>query len=240
MRPKGTENRKTTQLIAAASDILDVESPMTIRQLFYRLVSKELIPNDRKHYQLVSRLMTKGRKDRRIAFQDIVDRSRPEYKPANVFENPREYADVVQRAYRKDYWAMQPNHVEVWTEKDAIIGAILPTTDKLGVTIRVGRGFLSTTKAHAIAQQFQDIYKPITVFYLGDHDPSGRDIERDIYERVQSFGSGPFDLERLAIHKLTRPSFCTTVSERVYITTSWGHASKGGSQGAVGDRRAAL
>ena len=200
MRQAGTENRKTTQLIAAAVAILDEESPMTIRQLFYRLVSKGLIPNDRKHYQLVSRVMTKARKDRRVSFADIVDRSRPQYSP-NVFTDAGEYADTVQNAYRKDYWAMQPNHVEVWVEKDAIIGCIEPTTNKLGITVRVGRGFLSTTKAHDIACHFARIDKPITVFYLGDHDPSGHDIQRDLYDRINEYGSGYFDLERLAIHK---------------------------------------
>jgi hypothetical protein len=62
MRQAGTENRKTAQLIAAAVAILDEESPMTIRQLFYRLVSKGLIPNDRKHYQLVSSIKEEVKK----------------------------------------------------------------------------------------------------------------------------------------------------------------------------------
>jgi hypothetical protein len=115
MRLHGTENRRTTALIEAAVEILDAESPMTIRQLFYRLVSRGFIPNDRKHYQLVSRVMTKARDDGRCSFDHIVDRSRPEYSP-NVFTDAGSYADVVQRAYRKDYWAMQPNHVEVWVE----------------------------------------------------------------------------------------------------------------------------
>src|SRR5713226_1688090 len=107
---------------------------MTIRQLFYRLVSQGLIPNDRKHYQFVSRIMTKARDDGRIPFEYITDRSRPEYK-VNVFTDAAEYANVMQRAYRKDYWATQPNHVELWVEKDAIIGSIQDVTDELGITV---------------------------------------------------------------------------------------------------------
>ncbi len=200
MRNHGTENRKTTALIDAAVEILDAESPMTIRQLFYRLVSRGSIPNDRNHYQMVSRVMTKARDDGRCDFDHIVDRSRPQYSP-NVFTDAGRYAEVVQCAYRKDYWATQPNHVEIWAEKDAIIGSIEPTANELGVVIRVGRGFLSTTKAHDIAEHFQGIDKPITVFYLGDHDPSGQDIERDLYARITGYGSGYFDMQRLAIHK---------------------------------------
>jgi len=194
------EWKRTTELIDAASNILDIQQPMTIRQLFYRLVSAGLIPNDRKHYQLVSRIMTKARDDGRIPFEYITDRSRPEYKP-NVFVDAAGYARAVQRSYRKDYWASQPNHVEIWVEKDAIIGSIEDVTDELGVTVRVGRGFLSTTRAHEIAQRFSNVDKPITVFYLGDHDPSGQAIESDLYDRIRKYGSGDFDLERLAIFK---------------------------------------
>jgi hypothetical protein len=192
-----SEWESTTQLVEAAIKILVDERPMTVRQLFYRIVSKGLIENSRADYQRVSRLMTKAREDARVDFDWIVDRSRPEYQP-NVFSDANEYAEVVKRGYRKDYWQLQRNYVEVWTEKDAIIGSIEPTTDELGVRIRVGRGFLSTTKAHEIAEHFEDIDKPITVFYLGDHDPSGRSIETDLAERIRGYGAS-FTIRRLAI-----------------------------------------
>jgi len=87
--------------------------------------------------------MTKARLDGRCDWDWIVDRSRPTYKP-NVFIDTAEYAETVKQAYRKDYWESQPNHVEVWTEKDAIIGSIEPVTRELGVTVRVGRGHFSS------------------------------------------------------------------------------------------------
>ena len=187
-------------MIDSAVVILEEENPMTIRQLFYRLVSVGEIPNDRASYQLVSRLMTKARDDGRCEFDWILDRSRPEYAP-NVFTDAAEYAEGVKRGYRKDYWSSQPAYVELWVEKDAIIGSIQDVTDELGITIRVGRGFLSTTKAHEIAEHFKSIAEDITVFYLGDHDPSGRAIESDQYKRITDYGCGDFELRRLAIHK---------------------------------------
>jgi hypothetical protein len=192
------EWQKTRDLIAVALRILEQESPMTIRQLFYRIVSAGVIENNRGSYQMVSRVMTTSRKDGRCPYDFIVDRSRPEYVP-NVFENAAEYAEAVKRSYRKNYWESQPNHVEIWTEKDAVIGSIQQLTNDLGVTVRVGRGFSSTTKKHEISCRFQQIghFKSIFVLYLGDFDPSGMAIEDNLRYTIDAY----FTMERLAIHQ---------------------------------------
>ena len=103
------------------------------------------------------------------------------------------------RSYRKDFWHDQPEHVEIWCERDAIIGSIESLTDELGVVVRVGRGFVSTTKIHEIAQVIYNTKKPFTAFYLGDHDPSGRLIEHDLQQRIEAYGV-EFSMKRLAIH----------------------------------------
>jgi hypothetical protein len=190
---------KTTALISGAVAILEGQYPMTIRQLFYQIASRGVIENNRSCYQMVSRVMTKARHDGRCRWEYIVDRSRPEYAP-NVFKDAHGYAEVVRRSYRKDYWELQPNHVEVWTEKDAIIGCIEGLTNELGITVRVGRGFNSVTKRHQIQSLFRQIDrsgKRIFVLYLGDHDPSGVAIEKDLCEKVRA----NFSIKRIAIHK---------------------------------------
>lgn len=190
---------RTTEFIKRAVEILATEHPMTTRQVFYRLASAQVVPNTDKHYRLTSRLTTKARNDGRVPFEWITDRSRPEYD-VYAFDDVAQYAETVKHGYRKDYWHVQPNYVEVWTEKDAIIGSIQPVTQELGVKVRVCRGFMSTTRAHEIATYFQRIEKPITVFYIGDHDPSGRMIETDLFHRIRNkYSSGWFDLKRLAI-----------------------------------------
>lgn len=188
---------KTTVLISAAVEILEAEYPMTIRQLFYRLVSAGVIENNRNCYQMVSRFMTTARMDGRCSHDYITDRSRPEYRP-QMFKDAKSYAEVVKRSYRKNYWASQPKHVEVWTEKDAIIGSIEELTDDLGITIRVGRGFFSTTKKNEISCLFQEIGrdKQILVLYLGDHDPSGIAIEKNLLRDINA----NFCMDRLAIY----------------------------------------
>lgn len=190
-RHAGGENKNTTALIDAAISILAEQNPMTIRQLFYRLVSKSRVPNNLASYQMVSRIMTKCRDDGRCPFAWIADRSRPVYA-AKGFDDAVEYAAVMRDGYRKNYWTTQPEHIEIWVEKDAIIGSIQDVCDELGVTIRVGRGYWSTTAAHEIAEIFAGITKPITVFYCGDHDPSGQNIQSELYDRILNYGVEDF------------------------------------------------
>src|SRR5882762_314039 len=194
------EWQETTQLIRAALAILSEQQPMTVRQLFYALVVRELLLNTQAHYKRVSRIMTKARNDRRCSWEWIVDRSRQVYSPT-VWRDPIGYAQTVQTSYRKDYWEMQPNYCEVWVEKDAAIGSISDLCDELGVTVRPFKGFNSTTNVHEAAEWLSGITKPITIFHCGDHDASGRCIDEKGKERVIGYGSGEFHLKRLAIHK---------------------------------------
>jgi hypothetical protein len=199
------EWQETTSFIEAMISILDAEHPMTVRQLFYRLVSVGIIGNSLREYQRVSRLSTKARRDERCPFEYIVDRSRPTYSPG-VFDDCAQYANVIRRSYRKDHWQLQPNHIEVWSEKDAVMGSIEDTTDELGITVRVARGFMSATRINDIAEELYGIPKPTTILYLGDHDPSGHSIEQSAHDKVQARyleigGSRPIEILRLAIHK---------------------------------------
>ncbi len=196
------ETFKTRKLVEEAATILAAESPMTFRQLFYRLVSIRVLENSRADYVRVSRVMTIARSDGRVDWELIVDRSRPEYSP-NVWNDAGEYAKTIRRSYRRDLWNTQPVHVEIWAEKDAVVGSIRDLTDSLGVTVRVGRGFQSTTRVHEIAEEFSEKQKQIHVYYLGDHDPSGRCIEDELRQRVtmQNMTLNSWSVTRLAIHR---------------------------------------
>ena len=179
---------------------------MTLRQLYYRLVSAEVLKNTRSDYCRLSRVLTRAREEDDIQFDWIVDRSRPTYSPS-VFDDLEDGLKALRDCYRKNYWQDQPFHCEIWCEKDAVIGSIQPVTDEFGVTVRVGRGFNSATRVHEIAAMFAAIEKPISVYYLGDHDPSGRCIEVELYGRALRYGSGEFEMKRLAIHAVDITKF---------------------------------
>ncbi len=190
--------KETEILIQEAREILRRENPMTIRQLFYRLVSIRALQNTRSDYQRLSRIMTDARKEYEIDFDWIVDRSKPEYIP-NVWDDPGQYLKAVAGSYHRDRWQDQPYYVEVWLEKDSLTGSVEKLCRDYGVTLRAHRGFSSTTKKHEIAELFQEIYQPKRILYVGDHDSSGVDIERDLQEALEEYGAYDFELERIAI-----------------------------------------
>jgi hypothetical protein len=116
-----------------------------------------------------------------------------------VWKSPETYMETVKRSYRRDYWQSQAQYCEVWSEKATILGAIRPIASELGVTLRVCHGFGSTGMEMQTGEVFAGIDKPITVFYLGDHDPSGHVIEDDIHERAETASGKEFTMQRLAI-----------------------------------------
>jgi hypothetical protein len=84
--------------------------------------------------------------------------------------------EAVKCSYRRDNWQDQPAYCEVWSEKATVLGSLRPITQEVGVMLRACRGFGSIGMDGQVGNLLQDIDKPITIFYLGDHDPSGHDI----------------------------------------------------------------
>jgi hypothetical protein len=130
----------------------------------------------------------------------MIDETR-EPETVSVWTDAAAYIEAVKRSYRRDNWQDQENYCEVWSEKATILAAIRPVADKWGITLRVCHGFGSTGMEQQIGAAFAEIEKPITVYYLGDHDPSGRVIEQDIHDRVVTASGCEFTMERLAIHQ---------------------------------------
>jgi hypothetical protein len=128
----------------------------------------------------------------------MVDETR-QAETINVWHDAAGYIETVKKSYRRDNWQDQPHHVEVWSEKSTIIGAIRPLAERWGITLRVSHGFGSAGMEQQIGSDFESLDKPISVFYLGDHDPSGHAIERDIHRRVETASGLSFTMKRLAI-----------------------------------------
>jgi hypothetical protein len=207
-RVAGSENPKTTSFIDQCVDILAQQNPMTVRQLFYALVSSRVIDNSLAEYQRVSGAMKKARDDERVPWDWIVDHSRPFYGP-HGYEDAANFVNKVRQIYSRNHWHTQPEHIEVWCEKDATVGSFEQLCWDLNVGIRVGRGYSSTTNVHNMGEYFNGLEKPIFAFYLGDHDPSGVDMIRDIEARVRKYLKPDVELtvQPLAIFKADIQAF---------------------------------
>lgn len=158
--------------------------PITLRGLFYRCVSCGLYPDTgEKHYNSVKRLTGQMRKIGIIPYTWLVDSIRSTEKPRS-WSGLQDFAETVRNAYRKDFWSQLDWYVHIISEKDAIAGTIVPVTRQYDVALSPIRGNISHSFAFSLGSQFAEIKKPIFVGYLGDFDPNGMDIERDLKAKL--------------------------------------------------------
>ena len=185
---------KTQAIIDEARAVLSEHHPMTVRQVYYRLVSRQVIENTRCQYQAVSNALVAARKERLIPWDWIEDRLRRPRR-VSMWENLGAFADSAVSAYRRDVWASQPGYVEVWLEKDALSGIFEDVLEPFGVTLNVGRGYDGWDSVHNAARRFGG-GSNTSILYYGDFDPSGEDMVRSLRERLGFFGCRPTVVKR--------------------------------------------
>jgi len=171
---------------------------LTIRQLFYQLVVRDAIPKTEAAYKRVCDASAQMRLDGSLPYSTIADESRTRrvvYAHANLLHA----IDNAHALYRRNYWLDQPVHVEVWSEKAALTGVILPTCERYGVTFVATRGFPSITLRYESARAFMDIGKPTRLFYFGDHDASGQQISANLEAELRQHGAEVV-VERVALN----------------------------------------
>ncbi|MDH3517216.1 MAG: hypothetical protein OEM44_10470 [Nitrosopumilus sp.] len=160
---------------------------MTLRQLFYQLVSHDILPNDQKKYKKLSTIIKDARMAGLIDWDVIEDRIRIPTMPSE-FENISHLVKAAISSYRRDRWENQEYYVEVWVEKDALSGVLEPVTRKYHIHLLVNRGYSSTSALHeSVLRIKQQQDKECVILYLGDHDPSGKNMITDIKNRLKQF-----------------------------------------------------
>ncbi len=161
---------------------------VTLRQLYYQLVARDVIPNRMKEYAKLSGVLTTARYIGRIDWEAIEDRTRKPKIPI-TFKDTAELIHYAKVWYELDRWEDQEYYIELWTEKDAISSVISPITKSYQVPVSVNRGYSSASAMYDSAQRFlREDDKTKILLYLGDHDPSGLDMDRDIQDRLNEFG----------------------------------------------------
>ena len=174
---------------------------MTLRQLYYQFVSRDVIPNTEKSYKRLGSIISDGRLAGVIDWDGIEDRARQPQTPAH-WSNVREALEARLRAFRLNRWEDQPKRVELWVEKDALAGVLWPIASRWHITLMVNRGYSSSSAMYESAVRLQDGARSMQekiVLYLGDHDPSGEDMVRDVRDRLVLFGVRGLEVTKVAL-----------------------------------------
>lgn len=174
---------------------------LTLRQCYYQLVARGIIENTAKSYKRIQNLMSEARLAGLIDWNAITDRTR-NLRTFNTWENP---ADIIRSAaysYKLDLWERQPCYIECWIEKDALIDIAGRACERTRTPFFSCRGFNSQSEMWAAAERFIDKGRnreACYIIHLGDHDPSGLDMTRDIQERLYMFGAN-VQVKRIALN----------------------------------------
>lgn len=180
-------------IIAKANEIIEEYQEqgfeLTLRQLYYQFVSRDLIANNMREYKNLGSVINDGRLAGLIDWDAIVDRTR-NLQSISHWDSPKDIVKAAASSYHIDKWATQKARVEVWIEKDALVGVIEGVCQRNDVPFFSCRGYTSQSELWGAAQRFNKYHEAnqsVVILHFGDHDPSGIDMTRDIQERLTLF-----------------------------------------------------
>lgn len=173
---------------------------LTLRQAYYQLVARGYISNNERSYKNIGNLINDGRLAGLIDWHAITDRTR-NLRGNSHWNTPADVIASAKYSYLLNKWEGQPNYVEVWVEKDALVDIVGQACYPLDTPFFSCRGYTSQSEMWSAAQRFirqnrnrDNCY----IIHLGDHDPSGIDMTRDIQERLEMFGADVY-VKRVAL-----------------------------------------
>jgi hypothetical protein len=176
---------------------------LTLRQLYYRFVAADMIPNVERSYKNLGNLVNDARLAGLMDWEAIEDRGR-NLIASSHWDDPGDIIQSAARSYRIDKWADQDYRVEVWVEKQALEAVVGMAASPLDVAYYACKGYCSQSEMWRAAQRFEAYVEqgqqPV-IIHLGDHDPSGVDMTRDITDRLNELFGINVEVERIALNK---------------------------------------
>lgn len=194
---------KSLELICLVNQVINEYKEqgyeLTLRQAYYQLVARGYIPNNERSYKNIGNLINDGRLAGLIDWTAITDRTR-NLRGNSHWNNPSDVIASAKYSYLLNKWKGQPNYVEVWVEKDALVDIVGQACRPLDTPYFSCRGYTSQSEMWGAAQRFlrQSDRERRIIIHLGDHDPSGIDMTRDIQERLEMFGADVY-VKRVAL-----------------------------------------
>lgn len=214
---------------------------LTVRQLYYQIVARDLIPNNKGSYNKLVNLVQNARDAGIIDWDFITDRTRS-LEQFPKWEDASHFMRSVAPQFHEDWWGGQPQRCQVWVEKEALSEVVATAADRWDVPYLSCKGYSSASAVWEAAQFMRrSECDDWIILHLGDHDPSGIDMTRDIQERLELYCTPTQSDDRTAYVKVKRialnmeqiqeynppPNFAKTVDprfkeyERLFGDESW-------------------
>lgn len=177
---------------------------LTLRQLYYQFVSRDIIPNTERSYKNLGSAISDGRDAGLIDWYAIEDRGRG-LSSWLIEEDEKSVLEGIEMGFALDLWQRQNTYVEVWVEKDALSSVIRRACERRRVPYMACKGYLSASEAWRAGQRFEEASlagaERLVMIHLGDHDPSGIDMTRDNGERLELYSqSEDIEIRRIALN----------------------------------------
>lgn len=177
---------------------------LTVRQLYYQLVARNIVPNTERSYKNTTALVNDARLAGLVDWDAIEDRTRS-FISRPRWRNGKHFMESVAPQYHADPWEGQNSRVFCIVEKEALVGVLERVCNEFDVPLLAARGYPSVSVLREFAEDEILQWHPdqfVHILHLGDHDPSGIDMTRDLVDRLELLCGGKyhFDLNRIALN----------------------------------------
>jgi hypothetical protein len=198
---------ETLALITRIEEIVDEYQAqgyvLTVRQLYYQLVARDIIPNTLESYKRAAGIINDAKHAGLIDWDMLEDRTR-EFVKRPRWSSASEILYICSKQFHMDLWEGQEYRPFVIIEKEALVGVFEPVCRELDVPLLPARGYPSGSVLREFAVQdmrdaLDDGQVPV-ILHFGDHDPSGIDMTRDLQERLTMYLEQHVEVRRLALN----------------------------------------
>lgn len=200
--PRGQSKELIELSVQILEEYAEEGYTLTLRQLYYQLVSRDVIPNSQKSYSNLGNVISKARDAGLIDWNHIEDRSR-RLRRKSSWDGPQDFIQSVVPQYHHDLWKGQERRVYVFVEKEALEQVVSRPAERWDCPYFANKGYLSSSSAWNVAHNMMlkndDGCRSFVVLHLGDHDPSGIDMTRDIRDRIQNYARPTGDLRSIEV-----------------------------------------
>ncbi|WCD44190.1 putative DNA topoisomerase [Xylophilus phage Lumi] len=178
---------------------------LTVRTLYYQMVARGFIPNNEREYKMITNLVSKARNAGLLDWDAITDGGRA-FIANPHWESGKQILEGAAEGFDMDHWENQDRRVFCIIEKDALRSIVRGTCSQWDVPLMAAKGYPSASVVRDFVKYTcipaADAHQHLVLLHMGDHDPSGIDMSRDLEERINLYGEGRFriDFRRIALN----------------------------------------